>query len=383
VITTKSGVRLEALSCDVGSAWGLSPAWCIVDELCQHPETPAARDLFTAVVTGLPKVAGSRLAVITTSGSPGHWSREVFDRAEREKSWRVSMTFGSAPWMDPAEVAEAKRNLPVSAFARLFENRWSQTEDRLFNADDLAACVTLDGDVEARSGCSYVVGVDAALRRDRAVVMVGHLEDRGVDAALAVDRIDVFDPRGREVDLDALEQLIEVRARQYHGATVIYDPAVMQQAAQRLKSRGVRMVEHIFAAASNNRRTLLLLQLAREHRLRLPNDRELIDEMLNVRLRELSPGVYRYDHDSSKHDDRVTALSLVALQLLEHAGGPARTSSQTAARKVLPPTPTSLVSGADTAGIATPNSYAERVARRRGLRVQSPAEQYPDWYTRR
>ena len=42
VVTTKSGVRLEALSADVSSAYGLSPAWVIADELCQWPESTAA-----------------------------------------------------------------------------------------------------------------------------------------------------------------------------------------------------------------------------------------------------------------------------------------------------------------------------------------------------
>jgi phage terminase large subunit-like protein len=326
VITTRSGIRLEALSCDVGSAWGLSPAWVVVDELCQWPETPAARELFDAVMTGLPKVRGSRATVISTSGSPGHWSRAVFDRAERERSWGVSMIGSSPPWMDPAEIAEAERNLPASTFARLFHNVWAQGEDRLFDPDDVAACTVLAGPGEYVTGSRYCLGVDLALRNDRAAVAVGHLDGYDGTAPLTIDRLDTFTPdRKRDVDLQRVEDLIAVRSKQFGNAPAVFDPAGAWQMMQRLQRRGVRTIEHTFSAGSNSRRTLLLLQLVREHRLRIPDDQELIDEMLNLRVREVQPGSFRYDHDASKHDDRVTAVSLVADHLLSKLGGPSET----------------------------------------------------------
>src|SRR5450759_291332 len=96
--------------------------------------------------------------------------------------------------------------------------------------------------------------------------------------------------------------------------------------AQRLGRKRVRMIEHAFTVSSNSRRTLLLLQLVREHRLAIPDDAELRDEMLNVRIRETGPGQYRTDHDPSKHDDRVTVLGVAALELLERPSGPVTTN---------------------------------------------------------
>ena len=87
------------------------------------------------------------------------------------------------------------------------------------------------------------------------------------------------------------------------------------QMTQRLRRRGVLCKEHPFTVSSNSKRTLLLLHLVREHRLQLPDDRGLVDELMNFRIREVSPGMYRYDHDASRHDDRVTALSLVVFAL--------------------------------------------------------------------
>ena len=47
--------------------------------------------------------------------------------------------------------------------------------------------------------------------------------------------------------------------------------------------------------------------------LALPGDAALLDELRNVRLRESSPGVYRLDHDRSRHDDRAIALAIAAM----------------------------------------------------------------------
>ncbi len=61
--------------------------------------------------------------------------------------------------------------------------------------------------------------------------------------------------------------------------------------------------------------------LMREHRIALPDDAELLEELATVRLRESTPGVYRLDHDASGHDDRAVALGLAALALTERAEG--------------------------------------------------------------
>ena len=47
------------------------------------------------------------------------------------------------------------------------------------------------------------------------------------------------------------------------------------------------------------------------------NDDELIDKLANVQLRETSPGVFRMDHDHSRHDDRAISLALAATWLVE------------------------------------------------------------------
>jgi hypothetical protein len=61
--------------------------------------------------------------------------------------------------------------------------------------------------------------------------------------------------------------------------------------------------------------------LLREHRLELPDDPGLLEELATVRLRESTPGVYRLDHDADGYDDRAVALGLAALALTERTEG--------------------------------------------------------------
>src|SRR5215218_3873095 len=90
--------------------------------------------------------------------------------------------------------------------------------------------------------------------------------------------------------------------------------------------RGVAVTEWV-SPVSIGRLAMTLHLLLREHRLGLPGDAELLEELATVRLRESTPGVYRLDHDASGHDDRAVALGLAALALTERAEGRGRISS--------------------------------------------------------
>lgn len=318
-------VTLEAIAADASGAWGLLPHWVVVDELCQWPETPSARELWQAVSTSLPKVATSRLAIITTNGAPGHWSRGVYEHAVADSLWTVAETRGPAPWMSTEELESERRRLPASTFARLFENEWAQSEDRLFDPDDVRACALLAGGLDPTPGERYAIGVDLALRNDRAAVATCHAERDGDERVIVCDQLDVFTPsRGRDIDMRQVEDLVLARAMTYGRAAAVFDPAQAWQMMQSLRRRGLRVIEHTFSASSNSRRALALLQLVRERRLKIPDDPELIDELVNLRLVERAPGVYRHDHDVGKHDDRATALGLAALHLLEQRRGVVR-----------------------------------------------------------
>lgn len=321
-----TGATLAVQSSDDASAFGRLPWFVIVDEVAQWPSTRKPRRLWEAIVSGLPKVEGSRLVVLTTAGDPAHWSHRVLAEARGSSRWRVSEVPGPLPWADQGDLDEQRRLLPESVFARLHLNRWTAAEDRLVDPDDLAACVTLDGPQDPRPGVGYRIGLDLGLKHDRTVLAVCHAERDPVGGLapprVVLDRMHVLaGSRGRPVSLGDVERVAYEAHRAYNGASIRLDPWQAVGLAQRLRARGVRVEEWTFSATSVGRLATSLHLLLRDRRLALPDDPDLLDELANVRLRETSPGVVRLDHDASHHDDRAVALGLVALALTERGVG--------------------------------------------------------------
>ena len=100
----------------------------------------------------------------------------------------------------------------------------------------------------------------------------------------------------------------------------------IRRSSSRRKPRGagVTVQEFAFTSLSVGRLALSLHQAIRNHRIALPDDEVLLDELVSVRLRKNSLGVYRLDHDSGAHDDQAVALALGAHHLLDADDGAER-----------------------------------------------------------
>lgn len=119
------------------------------------------------------------------------------------------------------------------------------------------------------------------------------------------------------MQLADVERLALEASKSYGHARIRLDPWQGIGLALRLRDRGVSVEEWSFTAQSVGRLGANLHVLLRDHRLALPDDQELLDELMTVRVRESAPGVYRLDHDSGQHDDRAVSLGLAALALTE------------------------------------------------------------------
>jgi phage terminase large subunit-like protein len=320
-IAARSGSVLEVLAADAASAWGLRPAFVVCDEFCQWPNTRNARSLWEAVSSSLGKVPGAKLLCATTSGDPGHWTHRIYEAALRSPQWAVQDVPGPLPWVSEAFLAEQRAMLPDSVYRRLHLNEWCAPEDRLTNLDDVRACVTLDGALDPMGGYGYVIALDLGVTHDRTVAAVMHSErqndddERFVVQRHVLDRMEVWTGSARRpVDLSAVEEWVATTARAY-GARLVVDPWQAKGMIQRLRSRGVQVREFLFSQQSAGRLAMTLHTVIRDHRLAIPNDQALIDELLNVRLRETAPNVYRLDHDSDQHDDRAVTLGMALVEL--------------------------------------------------------------------
>ena len=320
-IAASSGSVLDVLAADAASSWGIRPAFAVCDEFCQWANTTNSKGLWTAVTSAMGKVPGSKLLCATTSGDPAHWTRRIYEAALRSPSWAVQDVPGPLPWASAAFLAEQRAMLPDSVYRRLHLNEWCAAEDRLTNLDDVRACVTLDGPLDPMGGHGYVLALDLGVTNDRTIAAVMHSERQTVDDERLVvqrhvlDRMEVWTgTRRNPVDLSAVEEWVAITARAY-GARLVVDPWQAKGMVQRLRSMGVQVQEFLFSQQTAGRLAMTLHTVIRDHRLAIPNDPDLIDELVNVRLRETSPNVYRLDHDPDRHDDRAVTLGMGLVQL--------------------------------------------------------------------
>jgi hypothetical protein len=224
--------------------------------------------------------------------------------------------------MTDGQIDEQRRQLLPSAFHRLILNEPDVVdEDRLTNYDDLRASVDEGRTVlEPEPDWRYVVTVDLGLRRDRTVVCVAHRERDDEGSYTVVDRLRTWVPSpGHEVDLSDVEATVLAAARQYN-APVMLDPSQAALLAQRLKAERVKVNEFTFSASSVGRLAFGLFSALQNRRLSLPDDPDLIDELLQVRLRTNSAGTVRLDHPSGGNDDRAATIALAIHALSELPG---------------------------------------------------------------
>jgi phage terminase large subunit-like protein len=322
-VVTPGDVQFEALAADAAGAWGLRPAFLVIDEIAWWAETPTTQKLWEATYTAMHKVPGSRLVVLTTAGDPAHFSYQLRERADASPLWRLHEVPGPPPWADQARLDEERATLTDSAWRRLFLNQWTTGNDRLTNLDEVTACLRDDPEpLSPRTRTRYVIGVDLGLVHDPTVAVVAHLQpdnhrEAGGLPTVVVDHIRVW-PGTHEapVDLDVVERWVHDAAHHYHRAHVVMDNWQGAGMAQRLRNQHLKVTDITFTADFNDHLARTMIPLLRGRRLSLPHDTALVDELVNLRILEPRPGKYRIEHDANHHNDRAIAIALAAQDLL-------------------------------------------------------------------
>jgi phage terminase large subunit-like protein len=315
LLHVRSGARVVALAADAPTAEGLLSPLYICDEVPRWPDTRSARGMWTATFSSVPKWPGAQLVALGHAGDPAHWAFKLRERARTSGAWRFTRVPGPTPWLSPPDLAEQRAVLLPSEYVRRYENRWTAGEDRLTSREDVAACLGGYDLLEPRPGVRYVGGLDVGLTHDRCVVTVAHRE---VDGRVVVDRQHVWQgSRAQPVNLGEVEGFLRELHRAYGRCPFRVDPFQAVHLAQRLRADGIQVEEFAFSSQSVGRLAVTLYRLLADRLLLLPEDEALVDELVNVRLRETAPGVFRIDHDSDRHDDRVISLALVAHRLAE------------------------------------------------------------------
>ena len=324
ITSARTGASVRALAADA-SAMG-KRAWMIVlDELANWPETRKARRFWGVLTSGNRKLADCRTVVITNAGDPAHWAWKRRETARQSRHWRFVSVPGPLPWLGTDDLEILRENAETySEYERLHLNKWMTAEDRLATREDLGACTVLAGPQPPASGCQYVVTLDVGLVNDRCIATVMHAEPGGEgQRRVTLDRIIRWHgSKTQPVSLGEVRDTLAALSAEYGRAPVVCDPYQAKLIAEELRRAGTDVHEFAFTATSVGRLALSLHQAIRQHRLELPADEDLTEELTAVRLRKNSLGVYRLDHDAGQHDDQAIALALGVTWLLDTSGGP-------------------------------------------------------------
>ena len=314
-----TGSRLDLISSDVASSYGLTPDFVICDELCHWPR----EELWYSLASSAAKKAHCLLAVLTNAGAGRGWQWQARETARTHADWHFSSLDGSqAPWVRAEDLAEQKAFLPPAVFDRLWNNRWQDAAGDFLTSAEVAACrdERLVEQRRGRSGLSYVAAIDYAEKQDLTAAVILHREsDR-----LVIDRLDVAVPRvGAPVLVDWVEAWIARAAAAFPQVTFVLDEHQLLGTLQRLASRH-RFVRFPFAAGKGNHGLALTLRRLVVHRQigwypgcgARPDDPadDLERELASLVLKQSMTGSIRFDQAPGSHDDRAFVVAAAAWQ---------------------------------------------------------------------
>lgn len=313
----RTGSRLDLISSDVNSSFGLTPDFVICDELCHWSN----EELWHSLSSSAAKKPHCLLAVLTNAGVGNGWQWQLREAARTHRDWHFSTLDGpQAPWLRPSDLEEQRAILPRSVFDRLWNNRWQAAVGNFLSSGEVAACCDdrLAVQRRGRAGVEYVAAVDYAEKRDLTAAIVLHREqDR-----LVVDRLDVAVPTPEApVLVSWVENWIAQVATGFPRVTFVVDEHQLAGTVQRFERRH-RVVRFPFAGGKGNHELALVLRRLIVHQQiawypgcgSRPDDvaDTLETELAALVLKESESGRIRFDHLSSGHDDRAFALAAAA-----------------------------------------------------------------------
>lgn len=318
-VTNKSTQAvLSVASSDGASALGKRPWLQVVDEVAAWPSSADHSALWSAIISGQPKIPNSRLIVTTTAGSPTGIGHRVWEQASSSSHWRASKRPGPSPWWSEADIEALRADSTNDEWRRLILCDWVEGDDVLSTPDDIAACVGNHTAMPWQQRYRYVAALDIGVRKDLSALAVGHTERRDNGRLMIIDRVLTWRPgKNRKVDLDDVQEAARRVCREYHARRLTYDRTEAEQLVAGLGRSGIRTEEYVYSTTSTNKLARRLYIGIRDRTILLPDDPELISELQTVRLVETGPRTIKMINPAGTHDDAATAVGMVIAELSE------------------------------------------------------------------
>jgi hypothetical protein len=236
---------------------------------------------------------------------------EFYQRGADSDAWPEWASFQaptvSNPFIDPAEVDEARRSLPERIFAQEYLAQFLDSGGGVFRRvtdaiDDTLPTSAMQAHPDPNG--SYVIGVDWGRHNDFTVYTP---VDVTTGAVLPPDRFTDINFRMQRDRLAAM-------AARFPGAPIIVERnsfgEVQAEELQRDPQLGSR-VQTFLTTQSSKQQAIEDLALAIEQgQIRLPRVQWLINELMSYDSERLPSGMLRYGAPPGMHDDGVMSLAI-------------------------------------------------------------------------
>jgi hypothetical protein len=331
----------EIVPADVAGSHGARPDVLILNELSHVTREEFASNMMDNAA----KVPNGLAIIATNAGFQDSWQARWREIARTSPRWNFHQWAEPAPWLDPAEIEEAKQRNSLSRYLRLFHGRWASGSGDAIDVEDLEAAITMPGPMHrhppAAENWTFVAGMDLGVKRDASALVV--LGARYGSPRIRLAHCESWIPgSGRNVDLESVYRAV-LRAHAIFRFSLWFDPSQALHMAQRLQRRNVICNEQPFIGQHLDRMASTLLQTFRARTIDLFNDSALIRDLGRLNIEEKSFG---YKLSASRevdgHADRGIALAICLPHAVELSHRRAFDYSPPQALNIVHPVPKSM-----------------------------------------
>jgi hypothetical protein len=347
IINPATESRVEIIPADAAGSHGARPDLVILDELVHIRD----REFAETLLDNASKMPNGLVVIATNAGHIGSWQASWRANAVESDRWKFSAFTEPAPWLDPAEIEEARKRNSANRFARLWRGEWVSDSESAFEPELIEQAVSLPGPVaDPEPGWSYVCAVDIGLTRDatavavlgkhvgqtirkpverpvprsvavRAMLDLGYLEPSSkpefeIEHIEGTGRLKLVHLRlwkpvnGGKVDLENVESTIIDLHSRFRFQRLVSDPWQAEQMIQRM-SRRMQVSSVPFTGPNLQAMASGMLDVFREGVIDLFPDDDLVADLRELRISERSYG-FRLESPRGDrgHGDSATALTL-------------------------------------------------------------------------
>ena len=225
IVCKATNSETEILSADTAGSHGARPDVLILNELSHVTKQEFAENLMDNAT----KVPQGLAVIATNAGFQNTWQEQWRTIAETSDRWLMNVFDRPSPWLEDAEIEEAKRRNSRSRWLRLFYGVWpSGLGDAIDEADiDAAFRDDLQPMTGREPGYTWCGGIDLGVKRDASALIVLGVgkHDTPFWGKIRLAHHRVWKPTAdRKVDLREVQDHIRQIDKRFGLECVAFDP---------------------------------------------------------------------------------------------------------------------------------------------------------------